>query len=147
MRTTLNDAFGYEDMVFGNTVSASLSYRKAPPLESRSCATVTLDEARSNIETHFNHPSTESVALTVGWIRNVLVVDDVAMNRKMVCQYLIWRGVRCYEVADGKEAVEKVHDLVHNQEHKVSVAPVLDMIIIDHEMPVLNGPNAVQQIR
>ncbi len=66
----------------------------------------------------------------------VLVVDDNAFMRKMVRSLLINIGVKkIYEAGDGIAALEQIR----------GVQP--DVVILDWEMPLLNGPELVRIVR
>lgn len=66
----------------------------------------------------------------------VLVIDDNAFMRKMVRSLLNNIGVKkVYEAADGIAGLEQIR----------AVAP--DVIVLDWEMPLLNGPELVRIVR
>jgi two-component system chemotaxis response regulator CheY len=66
----------------------------------------------------------------------VLVVDDNAFMRKMVRNLLINIGVKkVHEAADGIAGLEQIRE----------VSP--DIVILDWEMPLLNGPEFVRIVR
>jgi CheY-like chemotaxis protein len=66
----------------------------------------------------------------------VLVVDDNAFMRKMVRSLLLNIGVKkVYEAADGIAGMEQIR----------AVSP--DVIVLDWEMPLLNGPELVRIVR
>jgi CheY-like chemotaxis protein len=69
--------------------------------------------------------------------RHVLVVDDAASNRKLVSRLLRAKGFTCHEAENGAECVEKVLSGEHPYE----------FILMDYEMPVLNGPSAARRLR
>jgi signal transduction histidine kinase/CheY-like chemotaxis protein len=78
--------------------------------------------------------------------RRILVVDDAAMNRKMLIRLLEWAGHTCDSAANGQEAV----DAVLADEELAKSNPTherFDTILMDFEMPILNGPDATKQIR
>jgi CheY-like chemotaxis protein len=67
---------------------------------------------------------------------SVLVVDDNAFTRRMVRSLLGTIGVRTiFEAADGIAALEMIR----------SSTP--DVVILDWEMPLLNGPELVRIVR
>jgi len=71
---------------------------------------------------------------------HVLVVDDSLTNRKL-CQRLLERSGHSTEGAsDGEEAVEMVKESMKNGKY-------YDSILLDYEMPVMNGPDACRLIR
>jgi CheY-like chemotaxis protein len=66
----------------------------------------------------------------------VLVVDDNAFMRKVVRSLLVNIGVKkVYEAADGIAGLEQIR----------AVAP--DVVVLDWEMPLLNGPELVRIVR
>ncbi len=66
---------------------------------------------------------------------NVLVVDDVAMNRELLVRMLQAQGHRTEQAADGQQALERAS------------AQTFDLILMDIDMPVLDGLAAARQIR
>ncbi|WP_163836123.1 chemotaxis protein [Spartinivicinus ruber] len=70
----------------------------------------------------------------------VVVVDDSLMARKQVANTLKSIGVQYVLACDGKQAIEKIHELnSHNKR--------VDMIISDIEMPTMDGYTLTQEIR
>ena len=81
----------------------------------------------------------ESDAFTIPLLR-VLVVDDSVTNRKL-CRRLLERNGHTTEGAcDGKEAVGMV-------KKSLLSGTFYDCILLDYEMPVMNGPDACQLMR
>jgi len=71
---------------------------------------------------------------------HVLVVDDSLTNRKL-CQRLLERNGHTTEGAsNGEEAVTMVRESMMSGKY-------YDSILLDYEMPVMNGPNACRLIR
>eukprot|EP00548_Thalassiothrix_antarctica_P011934 CAMPEP_0194162246 /NCGR_PEP_ID=MMETSP0152-20130528/79394_1 /TAXON_ID=1049557 /ORGANISM="Thalassiothrix antarctica, Strain L6-D1" /LENGTH=306 /DNA_ID=CAMNT_0038872133 /DNA_START=715 /DNA_END=1635 /DNA_ORIENTATION=- len=70
----------------------------------------------------------------------LLVVDDSKMNRKLLMRLLQNHGHACIEASDGQDAIEKVTEAEKNY------AP-FDTILMDSEMPIMNGPDAAAKIR
>lgn len=66
---------------------------------------------------------------------NILVVDDVPMNREMICRFLLKDGHTVQEAENGLQAIE----LAQNQ--------AFDVILMDVDMPVCNGLDATRTIR
>jgi CheY-like chemotaxis protein len=106
----------------------------------------------------------------------VLVVDDSASNRKMVCKLLAKRNVESDQAGDGLEAVQMVrealcsnssppplsHEMCHHSSAQDSSSPKTqlnfdtefsltaksyDLILIDDQMPRMDGPAAILEIR
>lgn len=69
--------------------------------------------------------------------RHVLVADDAPSNRKLVCRLLKSRGYICHEAENGLECVQMVMAADYQYE----------FIVLDSEMPVLDGPSAAQRLR
>ena len=79
--------------------------------------------------------TTTTLPSTLGKKIQVLVVDDIAMNRKVLASYLRRRGY-AYQVAEnGKVALE-----MHLQSR-------FDIILTDIDMPVMNGLELTEKIR
>ena len=73
-------------------------------------------------------------------LQRALIVDDVPINRRMLRRVLERSCGLIEEAEDGDEAVEKV---------KQSIADntVYDMILMDYQMPNMDGPTAAQHMR
>jgi CheY-like chemotaxis protein len=69
-----------------------------------------------------------------------LVVDDSAFNRKMVVRLLATQDHTCEQAEDGQAAVRKYLEMVERGEPP-------DAILMDYEMPVMNGPSATARLR
>jgi len=70
----------------------------------------------------------------------ILLVDDSKSNRKLLDRLMAMRGHRCEQADDGDKGVEMVIKAEQ-------FAQPYDLIFMDYEMPTLNGPEAVKQIR
>lgn len=81
----------------------------------------------------------ESEAFTIPLLR-VLVVDDSVTNRKLCRRLLERNGHTTDGACDGKEAVEMVKESLQS-------GTFYDCILLDYEMPVMNGPDACQLMR
>ena len=70
--------------------------------------------------------------------RRLLLVDDIEMNREIAVAVLEMSGFEVEEARDGTEAVEKV----------TNAAPgYYDAVLMDIQMPVMNGYEAARKIR
>jgi CheY-like chemotaxis protein len=67
----------------------------------------------------------------------VLVVDDNAINREMVATLLDHWGIETVLAADGSEAVHLV----------AFTGTEFDLVLMDVQMPVMNGITAISKIR
>jgi CheY-like chemotaxis protein len=70
----------------------------------------------------------------------ILVVDDSGFNRKMVVRLLRSQDHTCHEAEDGQVAIDKYSEMVTRGEPP-------DAILMDFEMPVMNGPTATARLR
>ena len=70
--------------------------------------------------------------------KHVLVVDDVDVNRLVLVKILRTLGAECDEAENGQEAVEKF---------KGSKPGEYDIILMDVQMPIMNGHEATREIR
>lgn len=74
--------------------------------------------------------------------RNMLIVDDSKPTRRMVCRLLSNAGYNCVEKDDGRQCVEyMLENISAPEEERINV------ILMDFEMPVLNGPDATSELR
>lgn len=69
------------------------------------------------------------------WSLDVLLADDTAVNRGLVAAGLQRMGQRVVAVEDGAKAVE------------VAAAEAFDLVLMDLQMPVMDGFTALQRIR
>ncbi len=67
--------------------------------------------------------------------RKALIVDDSAINRKVIRTLLSATGIGIAEAVNGQEALDKLH------------LESFDVILLDMHMPVLNGPDTIAYIR
>jgi CheY-like chemotaxis protein len=72
--------------------------------------------------------------------QRLLVVDDSALNRKMLVRLLTSKDHTCEQAEDGEVAVRKYLEMVERGEPP-------DAILMDYEMPVMNGPTATARLR
>jgi CheY-like chemotaxis protein len=72
--------------------------------------------------------------------KTLLVVDDSSFNRKMVVRLLEAQDHVCEQAEDGEVAVWKYLEMVERGEPP-------DAILMDFEMPVMNGPSATARLR
>ncbi|KAL7546279.1 hypothetical protein ACHAWF_009622 [Thalassiosira exigua] len=72
---------------------------------------------------------------------HLLVVDDALSNRKLLCRLLERQGHKCDMAENGQVALEMVREKMLSDEEPY------DSILMDYEMPVMNGPTASSLIR
>ena len=70
----------------------------------------------------------------------VLIVDDVALNRKMLKRLLVTRFEECKEAENGQQAVDMVKDTMLS-------GLIYDVIMMDYQMPIMDGVTASSSIR
>lgn len=94
---------------------------------------------QAEAEAHDDEENAGDANFTVPLL-HVLVVDDSLTNRKL-CQRLLERnGHRTEGASNGKEAVEMV-------KKSMETGRYYDSILMDYEMPEMNGPDACRLIR
>ena len=71
----------------------------------------------------------------------LLIVDDSALNRKMLLKIFRTAGHVCDEAVDGLHAIGKVKEKMITDEKFYSV------ILMDFVMPIMDGPTATKAIR
>lgn len=70
-------------------------------------------------------------------IHHVLVCDDATSNRKLVCRILKSKGFFCHEAENGLQCTE----MILSNEIKY------DFLLLDYEMPFLDGPSTAKKLR
>jgi CheY-like chemotaxis protein len=76
-------------------------------------------------------------------VYDILIVDDSALNRKMMKRYFTLSGHTCYEAADGKHAVSMVKERLND----IYGQRTFDAVLMDFVMPIMDGPTACKAIR
>ena len=72
---------------------------------------------------------------------NLLVTDDSGVNRKMMCRSLQSVGFKCFQASDGQECVDIVKKALQHEHEPI------DLVLMDYEMPRMNGPKACSVLR
>ncbi|KAJ1390226.1 CheY-like superfamily, partial [Ochromonadaceae sp. CCMP2298] len=70
----------------------------------------------------------------------MLVVDDAVTNRKLLMRIFRLKGFLCEEARDGQDALDKYAAMCAQNTPPCA-------ILMDYEMPVLNGPSATRLLR
>jgi len=132
-------------------------------INSATSTTNSNDNCNGNNSNNYNYDSCNANTTQF----RILVVDDVASNRKMLMRLLKNKNHVCEEARDGQEAVDKYiagkSDIIKQQQQQQSesdgksVSADADRgktdfepystILMDYEMPVMNGPDATLQLR
>ena len=100
-----------------------------------------LKQATMSCDSLDNLHKDENTAPAPDSLLPILLVDDSALNRKMLGRLLRAHNVSVVEAADGLHCLEYM-----NRIDKGEVEPV-QIILMDYEMPRLNGPDTTQQLR
>jgi CheY-like chemotaxis protein len=77
--------------------------------------------------------------------RHILLVEDNVINQRVVQRKLFDKDFRVSTANNGREAIEFVTAAFHKENEQNGEA--VDMVLMDLEMPVLNGNAAAAQIR
>ena len=84
-----------------------------------------------------NQPKTSSVASGGSQIKaNALVVEDNSNERQLLSTILEMTGISVVGVCNGEEALRYLEN-----------NPLPDVVLVDMEMPILNGPQTIELIR
>lgn len=92
---------------------------------------------------HYTGQAVTLPALPLSPVYDILIVDDSALNRKMMKRYFTVCGHTCYEATDGKHAVSIVKERLNTRYGKRT----FDAVLMDFVMPVMDGPTACKAIR
>ncbi len=68
----------------------------------------------------------------------ILVADDMELNRRLVAEYAGAYGIKCEHAVNGRDCLEHIEN---------SPAGTYDAVLMDVNMPVLNGVEATRNIR
>eukprot|EP00607_Mallomonas_marina_P009693 CAMPEP_0182420644 /NCGR_PEP_ID=MMETSP1167-20130531/5596_1 /TAXON_ID=2988 /ORGANISM="Mallomonas Sp, Strain CCMP3275" /LENGTH=186 /DNA_ID=CAMNT_0024596871 /DNA_START=56 /DNA_END=616 /DNA_ORIENTATION=- len=82
-------------------------------------------------------------------VRRILVVDDVPMNRKMLCRLLEDYCDILDTAEDGVEAVQMIHRTIETPTQTQTQTPgqPVDLVLMDYQMPRMDGPTAAHAMR
>ena len=97
----------------------------------------------TNLQSTLGVFSTDSYVPTAGITvapSRFLVVDDSPFNRKMLIRLLSSKEHKCEQAEDGAVALRKYEEMLARGEPP-------DAILMDFEMPVMNGPTATARLR
>ena len=77
----------------------------------------------------------------------LLIVDDSSLSRKMLCKSLRFAGHECDEAEDGLIALNKVKEKLGCSGVGSSSTMMYDAVLMDTNMPNLDGPSAAKAMR
>jgi len=77
----------------------------------------------------------------------ILVVDDAIMNRKLLIRLLESNGHTCGQAENGQALIDAIDDCLNHTHKSGQTMMQYDCILVDYEMPVMNGPEACKAIR
>jgi CheY-like chemotaxis protein len=72
----------------------------------------------------------------------LLLVDDLAITRELTANLLRRQGFHCLCACDGRDAIEKLEVLLADP-----LNPKVNAVLMDDEMPIMSGREAVRLIR
>jgi len=112
------------------------------------------DDCFEDIESdHFSFKAAKARAHEPQDLSNlrILVVDDSDTNRKFLSRILANHGHTCDQARDGSIAVEMVSESMKSIEandiESFDESGQYDAVLLDYEMPVMNGPTAAKKMR
>jgi CheY-like chemotaxis protein len=82
-------------------------------------------------------PPEKQPAASLGGNETILVVEDEARVRKLICEVLSSRGYHVLEAVRGEEAIRKA----------AGYDGRIHLVLADVVMPEMSGPQAIEQIR
>ena len=77
----------------------------------------------------------------------LLIVDDSSLSRKMLCKSLRFAGHECDEAEDGLIALNKIKEKLGCSGVGSSSTMMYDAVLMDTNMPNLDGPSAAKAMR
>lgn len=128
----------------GMTITKNLVDLMGGNISVRSCLhqgstfEVSLDFKKAEEMPEENEESVEEENSDVLHGMNFLVAEDNDLNAEIIMEILAVEGARCERVANGMEALERFEQ---------SEPGSYDMILMDVQMPVMNGYDATGRIR
>lgn len=82
--------------------------------------------------------------------KRILVVDDSSMCRKMVCRLLRSMSYECVEANNGEDCIKKLSSSLSKSStefYNPDEDPKFAFVLLDFEMPIMDGPTACKYLR
>lgn len=128
--------------IFTLSIPCSIVHNDHPTKTSCRCAK-TLKE-KSTVAEGSSSPKVEpSENLTLDC--HVLIVDDGLDNRRLLSAFLRKAGARVTQCEDGLSAYERI--LMERKEGSEAAADPVDLVLMDMQMPVMDGYQATEKLR
>ncbi|MBW0462467.1 hypothetical protein O181_002182 [Austropuccinia psidii MF-1] len=127
-------------------ISSRLS---SPECHSSSCLVSNMKAGSTPLRlTHEEMLGSGSKSEAIGFCSNsqpvhVLVVEDNLINIKMIRRHLIQKGYIVSVAIDGRKAL----DLLYADINRASGLPPIDIVLMDIQMPVMDGLQAITELR
>eukprot|EP00600_Ochromonadales_sp_CCMP1393_P000340 CAMPEP_0174983702 /NCGR_PEP_ID=MMETSP0004_2-20121128/17299_1 /TAXON_ID=420556 /ORGANISM="Ochromonas sp., Strain CCMP1393" /LENGTH=957 /DNA_ID=CAMNT_0016236001 /DNA_START=35 /DNA_END=2905 /DNA_ORIENTATION=+ len=72
--------------------------------------------------------------------KHLLIVDDASSNRRLLMRILTIKGYTCEDADNGQKAIDKYKEILARKGK-------VDAILMDFQMPVMDGPTATKHLR
>jgi len=111
------------------------------------------DECKEMESDHFHFRASKATVRPQQNCSNlrILVVDDSDTNRKFLTRILENRGHTCNQARNGREAVDAITKSMECDDFvddgSSNSTGLYDAVLLDYEMPVMNGPDAAKEMR
>ena len=79
--------------------------------------------------------------------KNILIIDDSAVFRRLLRSHLEDRGHLVFEAEDGQEAISHLNLCVPAVANTVTGPNTPDLIVLDVLMPIMDGYTFIQRLR
>lgn len=135
LRTELNNAVGYAELGMRHGGQAVKYLEKLQLVLTNMDSTIAYSLGES-VDEEQTCEALDNVEQLIG--RRVLLVEDNKLNREIMMEVLVDHGLVVEEAENGREAVDAV---------KLKDAGYFDFVLMDVEMPVMDGYEATMRIR
>jgi CheY-like chemotaxis protein len=132
----------------GSTFSFYIKSRRATPPH-LSCNSVKLP-TRNKFHDTPNGGTTRPRDITASQTYpkyNILVVEDNLINQRVLCSQLKKLGCTVHVANHGREALDELHKSTYAKHATISPPHALSVVLMDVEMPVMDGNACARRIR